>query len=210
VNTPLRWITLAVCSIVAVTSASQATAQRPVRSQIVIVDVAKVFKEHIRLKQAMSILGDEVKAYDSYLRDQQGQMKKLAEQRQQLKPSSPEYKEIDAKLARQQSDLQVEMQLKKKAFMEREAKHFYNTYDEVSRTVAEFADANGIRLVLRFNGAPMDRENRASVLQGVNNDIVYQKDLDITDIIIAEVNKGSRTPVSRNNGNQIPPFRKNR
>lgn len=205
-NTPLRWTTLAVCSIVAVTSASQAMAQQPARAQVVIVDVAKVFKEHIRLKQAMKILGDEVKAYDDYLREQQGQLKQLVDQRQKLKASSPEYKEIDAKLARQQSDLQVEMQLKKKAFMEREAKHFYNTYDEVTRAVAKFADANGVRLVLRFNSAPMVRDDRASVLQGVNNDIVYQKNLDITDIIIAEVNKGSRTPVSRKNGNQIPPF----
>jgi Skp family chaperone for outer membrane proteins len=209
VNTRFLRITIAVCSIVAIAPASRAVGQAPSRSQIVIVDVAKVFKEHVRLKQAMDILGNEVKAYDDYLREQQQVLKKLVDERQQYKPGTPQYKELDARLTRKQSDLQVEMQLKKKTFMEREAKQFYITYTEVTEAVAKFSDANGIRLVLRFNSTPMVRDDRASVLQGVNNDVVYQRDLDITNIIIAELNKGSiaRTPDgSRNNGNQIPPF----
>jgi Skp family chaperone for outer membrane proteins len=211
VNTRFLRITAAVCSVVALISSGSAIAQGPSRSSIVIIDVAKVFKEHARLAQAMKILGDEVKAYDGYLREQQEVLKKLAEERQQYKAGTPKYKELDIQITRKQSDLQVEMQLKKKTFMEREAKQFFNTYTEVTQAVAKFADANEIRLVLRFNSTPIDRDDRASVLQGVNNEVVYQQNLDVTGIIIAELNKGAPQPdrQTRNNGNQVPRFNNN-
>jgi Skp family chaperone for outer membrane proteins len=205
-NTPILQIAAAVCSIVALGSSVSAIAQQTSGPSIVIVDVAKVFKDHARLAQAMKILGDEVKAYDEYLREQQGVLKKLAKERQQYKPGTPQYKELDVQITRKQSDLQVEMQLKKRTFMEREAKQFYNTYTEVTQAVAKFADANGIRLVLRFNSTPIEPGNRTSVLQGVNNEIVYQKNLDVTAIIIADRNKGAPRPGRETrNGNQLPP-----
>lgn len=207
-NTRFLRITAAVCSVVALISSGSAIAQGPSQSSIVIIDVAKVFKEHARLAQAMKILGDEVKAYDGYLREQQEVLKKLAEERQQYKAGTPKYKELDIQITRKQSNLQVEMQLKKKTFMEREAKQFHNTYTEVTQAVAKFADANGIRLVLRFNSTPIDGDDRASVLQGVNNEVVYQQNLDVTGIIIAELNKGAPQAdrQTRNNGNQVPRF----
>ena len=46
----------------------------------------------------------------------------------------------------------------------------------------------GIRVVLRLNSDPIEPDDRNSVLQGVNNSIVFQDNLDITDEIIRRVN----------------------
>ena len=112
------WTVIAVCSMVALVAVDRVQAQAPT-SSVVVVDIAKVFKEHVRLKQAMELLGNEVKEYDNYLRQQQGELKRMAEQRQNEKPGTPEYKQLDTQITKRQSELQLEMQLKKKEFMER-------------------------------------------------------------------------------------------
>lgn len=201
-----RCTVFATLTIVAMLAARPASAQQVSDSSIVVIDIGKVFKEHVRLTQAMKLLGEEVKKYDGYLRQQQGDLKGMAEQRSKEKPGTPGYKNLDTQITKRQSELQLEMQLKKREFMEREAKLFYNTYTEVTQKVAQFADANKIRLVIRYDSEPIKRDDRNSVLKGVNNEVVFQRNLDITSVIIRSVNQGSRpdNEVGRN-GNQIPP-----
>ena len=87
-----------------------------------------------------------------------------------------------------QSDLQVGVGLKRKEFLEQEARVYYRVYREIEQTVAIFAQRNRIGLVLRFNGDEMKEDDRASVLQGVNRAVVYQQGLDITDLILKQCN----------------------
>jgi hypothetical protein len=53
---------------------------------------------------------------------------------------------------------------------------------------------------MRYSGEPIDPEDRASILQGVNRALVYHRNLDITDEIIDRVNRGRGPQVSQQQG----------
>ena len=110
----------------------------------------------------------------------------------QFTPGSPEYERMERALADKAAKLQVDTQLKKKEFLQRESKVYYEVYQEVSNAVREFAEMKGIDLVLRYNGAEMKPDDRASVLQGVNRAMVYQRNLDITREILDRLNRAPR------------------
>jgi hypothetical protein len=89
------------------------------------------------------------------------------------------------------ADMQVEMTMKKKEFMEKEAKVYYSAYMDAIQQVSDFASRHNIGLVLRFNGEEIDPKERNSVLQGVNRAVVYQRNLNITEAIVQELNRGA-------------------
>lgn len=174
--------------------ASAAPATRPAVSSdtsVVVIDISEVFKQHVRFKSAMEEIKEEVKRLEGAAQNEQKGLIKKREQLSELTPGSVDFKRLEEEMARTGSDLQVSMALKQKEIMEKEAKVYYNTYMEVQELVKHFAESNGIRLVLRYSRLEMDPTKRDTVLQGVNRPIVYQHKLDITDLIIAQVNRGA-------------------
>jgi hypothetical protein len=99
--------------------------------------------------------------------------------------------------------LQVKIQLKKKEFIEQEARVRYNAYQEILAHVARFCDRNGIQLVLRFSGDEMDPNNAQSVQAGLMREIVFQREPDITQYIVSALSQG-RPPENLGNRPQIP------
>ena len=45
-----------------------------------------------------------------------------------------------------------------------------------------------IALVLRFDSEPIDKDSRTAVIKGVNRNVVFQRNRDLTDIILERVN----------------------
>jgi Skp family chaperone for outer membrane proteins len=176
----------------------------PQRATVVVIDLGAVFKQHNRFNQEMEVMKKDVADFENFLRDQGERVNKLREQLKQYNPGTPDYNLLEKKIHQTIADLQVESQLKRKQFMEQEAKLYYNVYDEVTRAVARFANENGISLVLRYNSDPIDPADRASVLAGVNNPIVFQRNLDITGIIVEYVNRNSTAGKTVPAGPQIP------
>ncbi len=207
----LSWATLVAGILAIVVSPALVHAQAPPQQSapsVVVIDISKVFKEHIRFKQQLEVMKTDVEGFEGYIRQERKRLTDKAEEVKRYNPGSPEYKRIEEEMARITSDLQVQTQLKRNEFMDREAKIYYNTYVEVSKLVQDFAMRSGIRLVLRYNSEEIDPTKRDSVLAGVNNAIVFQYKLDITDLIISEANKGSlvgggggNTPIN----SQLPP-----
>jgi hypothetical protein len=77
----------------------------------------------------------------------------------------------------------------RKDFLEREAKVYYQTYLEVVGTVNDYAKRQGIGLVLRFNGEPIDPNRRDDVLREINKPVVMQDNIDITGDILMLLNR---------------------
>jgi Skp family chaperone for outer membrane proteins len=183
----------------AVRPAAPAPASPPPVSgtSVVVIDVANIFKNHIRFNDKMKEIKAEIDAFEASIRAEQTKFKQKGEGLQQWNPSSPEYKKLEEELARMQSEVQVQVGLKRKTFLEQEAREYYKTYKEIEQSVAVFAQQNRIGLVLRFNGDEMKPDDRNSVLQGVNKAVVYHDRLDITEWILRDLNKGATAaPVS--------------
>jgi hypothetical protein len=88
---------------------------------------------------------------------------------------------------------QLEAAKQQKEFMEREARAYFTAYKEVEAAVQEFAVRNRINLVLRYSGEDMDPTKRESIMQGINRFVVYQDRLNITEMVLDMVNRGTPT-----------------
>lgn len=171
-------------------------APRAPGTSVAVIDISQVFEKHARFQDQMKALKAEVEDFEKTLRDEQGKMTKLRDELQSYAPGSPQFKAKEEEMAKLNGDVNVKMALQRKEFLEKEAKVYYATYSEVYAVIGDFADRNGIGLVLRFNSEDMKPEDRASVLQGVNRAVVFQRNLNITNLIIKICNNGAPEPQS--------------
>jgi len=163
-------------------------------TSVAVIDIAYIFKNHVRFNGQMNDMKRDIEAFDAQMREESQKLAKKQEQMQSFAPTSAEFKRADEELAHLKSDFQIRVQAKKREFLELEAKVYYGIYREVEESVAVFAQRNGIGLVLRYTGDEMKADDRASVLQGVNKPVVYQDRLDITQHILNQLNAGATMP----------------
>ena len=155
---------------------------------VVLLDIGKVFKAHAKFNAGMESMQREVAAFRAEIEQDQSQIQTMAEELRGLNSDDPKAKQLEATLTKMTADLQVKYQLKNKDFIEREAKLYYATYMHISLTVTTFCDANGISLVLRHSSEEVDPNSRESVMQTINNPVVFEHRRDITDYVVRQVN----------------------
>ena len=158
----------------------------------------------------MEKMKKEVETYEQHLRTQQQQLLKEKERLNDYRPGTTEYEQLERSLADRSAKLQVDMQMKRKEFLEREAYVYYRVYENVAAAIQQFAEQNSIELVLRYSGEQMDPANRQSVLQGVNRPIVYHRDLDITREVLDRLNRAPRVTQGGASGGTAPAPRSRR
>ncbi len=132
------------------------------------------------------------------------QLDKKREQAGTFNPDSQQYRDLEKQFAKMTADLQIDMQLKKKEFMVREAKIYFQAYTELEKFVGEYSTRRRIGLVVRFHGDKIAIKNRSPVLAGVNRPVVFhESNLNITQAILEMVNHGVAPP-KVGNRNQVP------
>lgn len=166
----------------------------PSGTSVAVIDVAHIFKNHVRFNASMNDMKRDIDAFDAAMREESLKLQKKVEVMQSFAPSSNEFKKADEELAHLKSDFQIRVQAKKREFLEQEARVYYGIYREVEDAVASFAQRNRIGLVLRYTGDEMKPDDRASVLSGVNKPVVYQQNLDITQHVLNHLNAGATLP----------------
>ncbi len=184
-------IVAATSTWVSVLNAQEGVAARAATSgnRIAVIDISRIFKNHAGFKRAMDGMKKEVEAFEAELRNRGKEIEGLREQMRNFKAGTPEYKRIEEQMAQRAADGQAQTQLKRKEFLEREAKIYYDVYMEIVAATGQFAERNGISLVVRFNSAPIEGADRNSVLEGVNRAVVFQKNLNITELVLQMLNR---------------------
>ncbi len=156
---------------------------------IALIDVKFIFEKHARFKMMMDDLQADVERAEAQVQAERDAIKKLAERLENFR-GTPEYKAMEEEVAKRQSDLTVQIQLQRKEFLQREARIYYHVYQEILQELAYYCPQNGVDIVFRFSGDPVDVENPNSVLGYVNRPVVwYGKDRDITGIILESLNR---------------------
>jgi Skp family chaperone for outer membrane proteins len=159
------------------------------RYNIAVVDISYIFKKHDRFRSTMEQMKKEMEAIEAELK---GDREKIAQQEQarnQFNQGSAEYKKAEEDIARQMADFNLKMGKLRKEFLEREAKVYFQTYLEVVDVVKYYAKRQGIGLVLRFNGEPVDPNRRDDVLREINKPVVVQDQIDITPDVLMLLNR---------------------
>ena len=165
--------------------------------KVVVMDVTKVFENLTHFKTEIEQIATEAEQYEAGLKAQQQELMKKAETRKDFTPGTPDYKKIEEEMARMQSEMQMNAMLKRKEFLEREAKIYFKYYTQIRTTTKAFCDGYGVQLVLNYDSSSIDAGNRQSVQMGIRNPIVYQSNLDITTAITEQLNKLGPAPEVR-------------
>jgi Skp family chaperone for outer membrane proteins len=175
-------------------------------SHVAVIDVGYIFKNHARFKAAMDKMKDEVMAAENALKGERDRINGLMEQLKGFNVGTPEYKKLEAEIAKAQGDFNVNAQLQKKDFMDREAKVYLQVYTEIERAVGQFARDHGIAAVFRFDGDPVDGGDRNQILRGITKPIVYYEGgNDITPDILKMLNGAAVADQARPGA--VPPRR---
>lgn len=184
------------CGVVsALCLAGPAFAQGP-GTKVALVDISMIFQKNQRFSATMEMMKKEIQQFEESVKTRRQALQTKSEALKQYQPGSPEYRRDESTLAKQSADLQVDIGLKKKEIMEREAKVYHAAYQEVVNHVAAIARANGYGIVLRYNSSTIDPTERNSVLAGVNRSIIYQNKLDITEMVLRTINSQSGAPAA--------------
>ena len=163
-------------------------AARPA-AHVAVIDIGYIFKNHTRFKQAMDKMKDEVMQAENALKAERDRINGLMEQLKGFNVGTPEFKKLEAEVAKAQGDFSVNAQLQKKDFMDREAKVYLQVYNEIERGVSQFARDNGIAVVHRFDGDPVDATDRNRILGSITKPIVYyDPQIDITPDVLRMLN----------------------
>lgn len=163
---------------------------------VAVIDMNKVFKSHAGFKATMDKMKSEVQSFETALRQRHEKLRKAQQalQASQFKPGTPNFVQEERRIADEAAQVQVDTQLKKQEFLQRESKAYYDVYQQIQRAIAQYAQQNRISIVLRYSSEKMDPTNQQSVLAGVNNPIVYQQSQDITQLIIDRLGRVAAQP----------------
>jgi Skp family chaperone for outer membrane proteins len=189
-----------VCGLLAGSSPASAQGQGtrpPAGHNIAVVDVSVVFKKYERFLARTEMFKKQVEGAEAALKKEYEAINALAEQLKGLNPGSPDYKQMEQRVAREKVDWQLKGQTQRKELMEEEGRVYFQTYRELDDAVKRFAVQNNIALVLRFASDPVDDPNdRNEIVKGINKSVVYvDPRLDITLHILQDLN---RSAVSNN------------
>jgi Skp family chaperone for outer membrane proteins len=167
---------------------------------IALLDVTYIFKNHTRLKALMDEMKNDVDRAEAWVKEQRDAVLKLRERLKDFRQGSPDYKALEEEAANRQANLAIKIQQQKREFLLREAKNYYNVYQEVQQEVNYYCAAQGVAVVLRFSRETVDVDNPDSVLAEINKPVItYDRNLDITDLILNQLNRrpagGNTSPV---------------
>jgi Skp family chaperone for outer membrane proteins len=162
------------------------------RSSIAVIDVTYILDNYQRLKNATEVFKKELEEAEVSLKRERDAIAKKAELLKTLKPGTPEFKNKEEEIIKAESDWKLRVNRQKGEFAERDAKNFLAAYQELSQQVKIYSERNGISLVIRFNGARVDPNNPQAVQMELSKMVMYyHKDIDITDPILAEMNRSA-------------------
>lgn len=207
--------TLIVCTA-GVASAQQPPAARPAgpaagapvsapTGGVAVIDVTYILEHYTKLKSAMEYYKNQAQKAEDELKRERETIAKKAEGMKSLQPGSPDFKRLEEELTKAESDWKLNVAAKRRDFAEQESQYYLKAYQELTAVVAEYSKRNGIQLVLRFNGAPIDPNNREMVQMEVFKMVMYyDKSIDITDPILADLNRRATVATQQRPAAQPP------
>ncbi len=159
-------------------------AQESSSGMVAVLDVAQVFKDNTVFNQRMEAIKIEAEQFKAKMEAEQASIRQEAERLNEYTPDSDEFRQLEGELEQRTAQLRTVARQTNTDMLNREATIYYDTYSQMQEVIASIAAEYNITLVVRFDGGPIDRTNRGEVIKGVNRNVVYQKNLDLTNMVV--------------------------
>jgi len=165
---------------------------------IAVIDVRYAFEQYAGFQQRRRRMQEELKAAEAQLNSQRQRLNERARELRSVNPEHPSFGRREASFARQVAQLQIQIKQKKKEFLEQEAQLYYAAYMEIQTAMRQVTARYNIRLVLQYDRRDIDSRNPQAVAIAMNRMVLYQRQMDITDLVLSELNLyiASKSPSS--------------
>jgi Skp family chaperone for outer membrane proteins len=170
-------------------------AQETSSGMVAVLDVAKVFEDNIVFNQRMEAIKTEAEQFKAKMEAEQETIRREAERLNEYTPDSTEFKQLESQLEQRTATLRTTARQTNTAMLNREAKIYYDTYTQMQEILATVAGEYNITLIIRFDSGAIDATNRGEVVKGVNRNVVFQKNLDLTNMVIERMGSVSSAGV---------------
>lgn len=185
--------------------AAPAHGQNASRFGVAVVDVTYIFKNYKRFNAMMEQMKQDVESTERTLAEERKLINDEVEAlNSKFQAGTPEFEREDDRITERKTKFNLKMTRQRKDFLEREAKIYYQAHLEVNDAVKYYALRHNLGLVLRFNGDPVDPNNRQDVLRAINNPVVFQNGIDITPSVLSDLDRQSVNPSPSVGNNFIP------
>ncbi len=182
-----RWTTTALIALVAVSILGGSSAAQA-QTNVALVDIGKIFKSHPVFGQQLEALRGEAEQFKAQTRQMQQALMQEAQGLKEYEPASPEFKAEETRLAQKSAAKEVEQRSKMRDLMKKEAQLHFDTYNEIKGIIAQYAQQEGMKIVMRYNSQEIDPSVPASIMQKVNGSIVFHTNQkDITQEIVGQI-----------------------
>lgn len=174
----------------------------PNGTNVACVDISFIFKNHNVFNTRLVELNERGAALDAWVRTQQRDLSKMREELQAFKAGTPEYKQLEEKITKAIAENDLSLRRQRTEFLNDEAQLYYETYNQIEQAVAKFALRANIGIVIRFTREPLKNDDPRALQAGiVSRMVIFQNRLDITDIVLTDLNRGTDPPPQVNKAN---------
>ncbi len=154
---------------------------------VAVLDVKRVFDENSNFDAQMDAIKAEADQLKAEIQNQQTEIQNDAQAVLQYEVGTDERNRKETELEQRQAALRTRARQLEIDLLTREAKIYYQTYQQMKQVVGSLAQEHGISLVLRFDSSPINPENRGEVIKGVNRTVVFHDHLDLTDLVVEKM-----------------------
>jgi Skp family chaperone for outer membrane proteins len=165
-------------------------------TRIALLDTTNILQHHDRFKVRMEELKQIITAAEKTFSQKRNALIKDAEILQTYDKGTQQYMEKERELATRQGQLQAEFNLQRSDFMNREATIYYEVYQEILQATTYVCQQNSIQVVFRFNSEKASPQRPDSVLQMINQQVVWSSGVDITKMVLDDVNRRPAAPTN--------------
>jgi Skp family chaperone for outer membrane proteins len=156
---------------------------------VLVLDVAKVFDSNPAFKKMMDQIKSEADALKNRIQSDQEKIRQDAMNLQNYEAGSAERNRMEAELEQRQTTLRTDARQSEQDLLNREAKVYFDTYTTMQAVVTQLAEQYDVALVLRYDSSDIDKNNRAEVIKGVNRNVVFHRNRDLTSTVVKMMNE---------------------
>lgn len=178
-------------AVVAVATFGNTASAQEKSGIVAVLDVAKVFKDNRAFDSKMQSIKSTADQLKAEIQQKQEAIKQEAVGLKEFEVGSPERNQMEGRLEQKQAALRTEARQAEMDLLTKEARVYYETYQQMQGILKSLSAQHGISLVLRFDSETIDPTNRSEVIKGVNRAIVYQEKLDLTTLVIDQMSNST-------------------
>jgi Skp family chaperone for outer membrane proteins len=184
-----------ICSVLAQNPQQPASSSANVlHFKIAVIDMGKVFDSYGWFKSETERMNKTVAAAETSLKQEHQSILKLQEELGTYNPGTPAYKQLDERIAGEKATFKLKMDRQRKEIQSKTTDRVHRAYTDIEAAVKDYARTKQLGLVLKYRSEVVDPSKPklpGDVKRDLANPIIFQNSIDITNDVIAMLNRGA-------------------